>query len=333
MRPTQLPDHPWLKLALDICGTFPTEEHVAVLTDYYSRWPAVKIFKSVTSTSLLHWLEAVFAEHGYPEEIKTDNASYFTSAQFKETVASWGVKAKTVTESWPQANGQVERFNEVLEKHIQTANIEGKDWRTTLPTMPLNYRSTPHRMTGETPAKLLMQRDLRTKLPSIPTQETLTDSIVRAKDVKEKAKAKAYADGKRHASSRNLKTGDFVFVTQRHTNKYSTKFHRHPTKIIKIHGSQIIIEDRQGKKYRQNASHVKLFVQRKVRQREVDTPELEDDVIAIKRHHATPTTSARVSISQPQVPTANSATPGPCQQGPRRSERQRTKPVYLRDYI
>ena len=109
-------------------GSFPTGEHVAVVTDYYSCWPSVKIFKTVTSTSLLNWLEAVFAEHGYPEEINTDSASYFTSAQFKETLGSWGVTAKTVTEYWPQANGQVERFNKVLEKQIQTASIEGKDW-------------------------------------------------------------------------------------------------------------------------------------------------------------------------------------------------------------
>ena len=127
MWPTQLHYHQRLKLALDICGPFPTGEDVTVLTNYYSRWPSVKIFKSVTSTSLLNWLEAVLAAHGYPEEIKTDNALYFTSAQFKETLTSWGVTAKTVTEYCPQANGQVEWFNELLEKHIQTVTIEGKD--------------------------------------------------------------------------------------------------------------------------------------------------------------------------------------------------------------
>ena len=218
------------------------------------------LLRSSSQSHQMNWLNALFAEHGYPEEIKMDNALYFTSAQFKETRASWGVKAKTVTEYWPQANGQVERFNEALEKHIQTAIIEGKDWRTTLPTMLLNYLTTPHRMTSETPAKLLMQRELQTKLPSVPTQKTVADPIVRAKDAKEKVKAKAYADRKRHAFKRNLKIGDFVLVTQRHTNKYSTKFHRNPMKIVKIHGTQIIIKGGQGKQYRRNTSHVKLFV-------------------------------------------------------------------------
>ena len=59
---------------------------------------------------------------------------------------------------------------------------------------------------------------------------------------------------------RPLKTGDFMLVTPRHTNKYFTKFHGNPMKIVKIHGTQIIIEDGDGKQHRQNISHVKLFV-------------------------------------------------------------------------
>ena len=107
------------------------------------------------------------------------------------------MKAKTVTEYWPQANGQVERFNEVLEKQVQTAVIEGKDWRKSLPTMLL---TTPHHMTAETPAKLLMHRELQTKTPSIQAQRNTSDSIVRAMDAQEKVKAKEYVDRKRHAS-------------------------------------------------------------------------------------------------------------------------------------
>lgn len=137
------------------------------------------------------------------------------------------MKAKTVTEYWPQANGQAERFNDVLEKHVQTAVIEVKDWRNSLPTMLLNYCTTLHCMTGETPAKLLMQRKLRTKYTA---QKNASDST---KDAKEKpkenvVKAKEYDDRKRHASVRRLKTRDLVLVTQQHINKYSTRFNRTP---------------------------------------------------------------------------------------------------------
>ena len=56
------------------------------------------------------------------------------------------------------------------EKHILTAQVEGKDWKLTIPIMLLNYRNTPHRMTGKTPSFLLMNREIKTKIPSIPRQ-------------------------------------------------------------------------------------------------------------------------------------------------------------------
>ncbi|CAB4037162.1 Retrovirus-related Pol poly [Paramuricea clavata] len=149
---TKLPKKLWSKLAIDVCGPFTTGEQVVVLTDYYSRWPEVKILKSVTSKNILDWLLSVFATHGFPDKIKSDNASYFVSTEFKDTLTSWGIEHKTVTEYWPQANGQVERFNQVLEKHILTAQAEGKEWKPTIPFMLLHYRNTPHRMTGRTPS-------------------------------------------------------------------------------------------------------------------------------------------------------------------------------------
>lgn len=108
MQPTDLPEERWTHLAIDVCGPFPTGESVVVLTDYYSRWPEAKILTSVTSATILRWLDSVFAVHGYPEQIKSDNVPYFTSREFRDTLKSWGIEPKTVTEYWPQANGQVE---------------------------------------------------------------------------------------------------------------------------------------------------------------------------------------------------------------------------------
>jgi hypothetical protein len=91
-------DEPWTELAIDICGPFPTGEYIVVLTDYYSRWPEAEILKTVTSATILEWLYSIFAQHGYPIVLKSDNASYFTSTQFRTTLQSRGVQHKTVTE-------------------------------------------------------------------------------------------------------------------------------------------------------------------------------------------------------------------------------------------
>lgn len=71
-----------------------------------------------------------------------------------------------MTEYWPQANGQVESLNQIIKKHVLTAK---------LPNLLRNYRTTPHRITGQTPAKLLMKRELRTKIPAISQVDEGTD--------------------------------------------------------------------------------------------------------------------------------------------------------------
>ena len=75
VKPTELPCERWSSLAIDVCGPFPSGEYVVTLIDYYSRWPEAKIMKSVTSRTILAWLDEVFATHGYPKQIKADNAS------------------------------------------------------------------------------------------------------------------------------------------------------------------------------------------------------------------------------------------------------------------
>ena len=223
-----------------MCGPFPTRESVVVLTDYYSRWPEVKILKSVTSANILAWLDEVFVTRGYPYQIKSDNASYFTSHEFRSTLRSWGVELKTVTEYWPQANGQVERFNQSLLKHILTANATNKDWRKTLPTTLRNYRSTPHQTTQATPAQLLMHHELRTKLPRISYDQEDNDSKLRKTDHNAKQRAKECADSKRRAMTRDLKPGDLVLLQQKQRNKYTSTYNPEPLKI-QVNGSQILM--------------------------------------------------------------------------------------------
>ena len=256
---TELPEKPWIHLAIDVCGPFPTGESVVVLTDYYSRWPEVQILKSVTSANILAWLDEVFATHGYPYQIKSDNTSYFTSREFPSTLKSWGVELKTVTEYWPQANGQVEHFNQGLLKHILTATATNKDWRKTLPTMLRKYRSTPYQTTQATPAQLLMHRELRTKIPKITHDQEENDSKLRKTDHNAKQSVKEYADSKRKATTRALKPGDLVLLQQKHRIKYSSMYNPEPLRIIQVNASQILMRDANGNMYQRNCSHVKQY--------------------------------------------------------------------------
>ena len=272
---TKLPDEPWTELAIDVCGPFPTGEYVVSLNDYYSRWPEATILRTVTSAKILEWLDNVFATHGYPKQIKSDNASYFTSQEFKQTLTSWGIQQHFVTPYWPQANGQIERFNQVILKHVLTSNTTGRDWRKSLPMMLRNYRTTPHQSTGETPAMMLMHRELRTKLPSVKSSKSYDDTRAQQVDAKAKQQAKEYANGKRRAREKDFKIGDKVLLRQPHTNKYSTQFCSVPFTIIKINGSQLELQDQHGQKYKRNSAHMKKYhepTERKDEEDDTETP-------------------------------------------------------------
>ena len=120
-----------------------------------------------------------------------------------------------------------------------------------------NYRTTPHRTTGKTPALLLMNRELRTKMPGI--QQTLNNPIstdVKKTDADSKQKSKSLADKKRRATSHQFKKGEMVLLRQLHVNKFSTTFHHDPLEIININGSQIIMRSKTGQIYRRNSSHI-----------------------------------------------------------------------------
>ena len=48
---------------------------------------------------------------------------------------------------------------------MRAAHAEGKPWQQELQKYLLEYRSTPHSTTGVSPAELLYERKIRTKMP------------------------------------------------------------------------------------------------------------------------------------------------------------------------
>ncbi|KAJ8364328.1 hypothetical protein SKAU_G00131590 [Synaphobranchus kaupii] len=68
-----------------------------------------------------------------------------------------------------KVKGEVEWQNRTLCKAIRTAHAEGKDWLKVLYTFLLAYRSTPHSVMGRSPADLLFNRQIHTKLPQLPS--------------------------------------------------------------------------------------------------------------------------------------------------------------------
>ena len=104
-----LPNVPFEKLAADI---FHLNGHnYLLMTDYFSKMPFVKtLTNNMTSQEVIKYLQSVFAIHGIPLTLVTDNARQFTSAEFKAFVKEWEIQHITSSPYFPQSNGFIERM-------------------------------------------------------------------------------------------------------------------------------------------------------------------------------------------------------------------------------
>lgn len=138
-----------------------------MVVDYLSRLFEVALTRSVTSSKIISCLETMFATHGLPLSIKTDNCPQFGAEEFKVYLENNNIGRRTSTPLWPEAKGVVERQNRSLLKAMRVAHSEGRNWRKELQKFLLTYKRTPHTTTGVSLAKLLFGREIRSKLPSV----------------------------------------------------------------------------------------------------------------------------------------------------------------------
>ncbi|KAJ8364452.1 hypothetical protein SKAU_G00132830 [Synaphobranchus kaupii] len=148
LQPVALLNAPWEKLAIDIVGPFHTApldcRYAVTLIDYFSRWPEVAFTSEVTSATVIKFLSTVFSHEGNPLELVTDNGPQFISTEFETFLADRDIKHCRSSVYYPQANGEIERFNRVLKDCLQTADIEGQPWKSFATDFLHTYRATPH---------------------------------------------------------------------------------------------------------------------------------------------------------------------------------------------
>ena len=162
-----MPEGPWERVHIDFYGPLPSGEHLLVFIDRYSRFPTAEIVKSTRASIVIPKLDRIFSVHGIPKIVMSDNRPTFSSAEFARYATTLGFTNQFSTPYWPQANGEVERFNQCLGKAIQIAVSEGKVWKKELQRYLFQYRVTPHSITSVAPCELLFNRKLRGKLPSL----------------------------------------------------------------------------------------------------------------------------------------------------------------------
>ena len=208
-----LPQGPWRITAVDYKGPIGTGRNQVYLhkqMDAYSRYPVVHLLRSTKLTELKKALGNTIRTHGRPDEIWSDGGPTYNAHEWPRWVHRWGCKAKKTTPKHPPANGMVERFNRNLKLVIHAAYATGRDLEEEVEKYVAAYRSTPHAVTGQTPNKLIFNREVQTKLPGIPqTPQAPHHKEARKKD---REAAKKRFNKKHRAQQQDLHEGDLVYI-------------------------------------------------------------------------------------------------------------------------
>ena len=123
----EMPDGPWQIIHADFYGPLPTGQYIIVLIDKYSRYPETEIINNTSAKTLIPKLDAIFARHGIPHTVKSDNRPPFNGNDFKTYLTKLGIKHETSTPDWPQGNSEAEAFMKPLGKAIRTARAENRN--------------------------------------------------------------------------------------------------------------------------------------------------------------------------------------------------------------
>ena len=161
LHPWEWPSQPWQRLHIDFAGPFHGTMWLIVV-DAHSKWPEVIPMTTVTTTTTVTKLRSLFAQHGLPEVLVSDNGPQFTSEEFQQFVAANEIRHVRSTPYHPATNGLAERFVQTFKRAMKSnQTMSDQDF---LPKFLLSYRTTPHTTTNVTPSSLLMGRQLRIRL-------------------------------------------------------------------------------------------------------------------------------------------------------------------------
>ncbi|XP_030745261.1 uncharacterized protein K02A2.6-like [Sitophilus oryzae] len=238
----KIPDLPFQKLASDILEW--GGQSYIVIIDYYSKWIELICLQSKTSKSVIDVFKQVFSTHGIPLEVVSDNMP-FNSYECKKFAKEWGFKFLTSSPRYPKSNGLAERAVQIAKNMLRKC--------TDISNALLEYRMTPISASEKSPAELLFNRKLQTKLP-IKT-ELLIPSKINYEKEKEKLEQKrqeykSYYD-RSVRERKEFEEGENVVVKEGRIWE--------PGKIIRKleEPRSYIVQKENGNEIRRNSSHLR----------------------------------------------------------------------------
>lgn len=157
---------PWQRVHIDFAGPLRNGQYALIMVDAYTKWPEIHLMSKITSSETIKRLRRTFSQEGVPPVLVSDNGPSLVSSEMEKWLSAIGCHHLRSPPFNPRSNGIAERFVRTFKEHLR-AEGPNRPIQAAVDKILLTYRNTPHSSTGESPAKLMKGRVLRTTLTSL----------------------------------------------------------------------------------------------------------------------------------------------------------------------
>lgn len=243
-----IPTTPWQSISSD-CFEL-DNEHYVVVVDSYSGYIDFANLKNMSGKALVDALRPIFATHGAPAELISDNGTNYVSKEFQDFAKQWEFLHILSSPHHKKSNGRAEAAVKQMKKLLKRSKKSKTDIYKNL----LEFRNTVTPGSASSPMQKLMSRRARSFLPCkeekyIPK----TVSNVPEKIVEKKRMSKFYHD-------QNTKTLPELVVGQPvrvKTHPQNPKSPWKPGIVQNIRGPRSYEVQVDGATYKRNRIHLR----------------------------------------------------------------------------
>ena len=161
------PAFPFQQLCMD---AFELDGHNYIAAvDKFTNWITVFHIKvPPKSKHVIESLRSIFTSFGTPEKLFSDGGLPFQASDVKEFLARWKVDHVTSSASYPQGNGRAELAVKTAKRILRNNTSNGSLNCDKASRALLQFRNTPIKHVGLSPAQLLFHRNIRDGIPVDP---------------------------------------------------------------------------------------------------------------------------------------------------------------------
>src|SRR5882724_5550352 len=148
---------PWDSISMDFIEGLPLsdgQDTILVVVCHLTKMALfIPMFCNIDAEDLACiFLSLVFAKHGTPTDIISDQGKHFISQFWRSLCQLLGIKSNLLTAYHPETDSQTEQVNQILEQYLWVyINYQQDDWVNLLPLAEFAYNHTSHSVTMVTP--------------------------------------------------------------------------------------------------------------------------------------------------------------------------------------